>query len=1049
MKIHPSSATTSYMVRWRALGAFAMLSLLSHVPHAREVRQPFPVVDVRLQFQLKSLRRNLDGIVSEVIFSIAKKTPRGSAEKAFDDVICTNLEHVHNVVDSVDILDTHQQSSPLLRDAVRVSHKTVLSNFDGTPTSAHTDISVHCIVSSYFDHTRPGRIQYTSALIYDRLAGRTYVVRMRAAASADTTWADGEQAPLLYGEGLFQDHPTAPSTYHKFRCFIDDGPIIVRMGVALDRAFVQKTAIMMGCIEHEECMKRMSDGTLMYEHMALVKVMEIVTVANVAFRENFNIVLRVKTLVIPDMRVPPSDGAHPMHNLLDAAVGPTTAPVYLNERLNTFAHWVHHHPRYRARYAAWHFFSGYPTHDHVGFSFPDGKLCSSKNPRVGITAYDSMPTALEFSMTFAHEMGHMFGASHTFDVEELDDKARPEGNGHGIMDFTDSFQTNGIFQFSRVHEENMCATVEDALWGGAEHLILSECWEGLPRSFKARQLPLHATLVNAPQNRTDSRTKENMRGTCGKISSMSSCSKDNFHCPRENSPCFDAVGFKPQQARATRSTARSRVRRNAFVRIPRGTFSDSELESYVRPVALPEETFVRRDIMRFAESIVGLSQTIAAQTRNSARNSLAINHYCSQLQHTPLSDKVLEQINDLISFKVRCMVAKLCAGDSSAEYKFPKLARDNACFVLGHLLHWLVKVGVVRTHVLEYATAGVCAGIVPSQSTVRRPRSAPMPPTAPLTPPGEDTENDLLLLTRQLGFQLLELAEHVAPAEAKLPLVLDDNTCCALGQILASVLKILRPAQIPVLCECNALCPGIFAHHNITLPPQSLVGCPFAVDDPIEEHLPGTVPNITLLDIDMFERQSAELAWNLFQLADMKNIVSVPISVHLDDAICSSLRNIMATVLQFQHSSEIPVFCDVIALCPGILNDWSMTLTQDDLDECDGRLTHREPSSMLVTDDGAAFLATPSDNSDIEMETVDLGAAFAELVTHREDSEHVRDFWLCYKLGRILSNGLVPLSSIEKGMPVCDIDAVCPGIFESFEIPVTQAWWTKCIHKHL
>merc|ERR1719410_1106354 len=127
------------------------------------------------------------------------------------------------------------------------------------------------------------------------------------------------------------------------------------------------------------------------------------------------------------------------------------------------------------RMATWHLFTGCGTGGGVvGIGFV-GTVCSeTQNTAVSqLMDQQGRGNVVEKTWdTFAHELGHNFGAGHSFEMGE--------GKTGGIMDYGDG-KLNGVYQFNtRFRKQEVCGRLSSIKQGCGENFISIEGLTGAP-----------------------------------------------------------------------------------------------------------------------------------------------------------------------------------------------------------------------------------------------------------------------------------------------------------------------------------------------------------------------------------------------------------------------------------------------------------------------------------------------------------------------------------------------------------------------------------------
>eukprot|EP00968_Pinguiococcus_pyrenoidosus_P027457 scaffold7381_cov310-Pinguiococcus_pyrenoidosus.AAC.3 len=114
----------------------------------------------------------------------------------------------------------------------------------------------------------------------------------------------------------------------------------------------------------------------------------------------------------------------------------------IRTRMNQFANWNNRSPQ-----GVWHLFTNcYENSGALGVAFKNG-LCNRQGFNVGVNQFTSSLSWL----IFAHELGHSFGAKHSFE--------NGAGRTGGIMDYGDGTY-QGVYQFNPLRKSEICAELQ-------------------------------------------------------------------------------------------------------------------------------------------------------------------------------------------------------------------------------------------------------------------------------------------------------------------------------------------------------------------------------------------------------------------------------------------------------------------------------------------------------------------------------------------------------------------------------------------------------------
>jgi hypothetical protein len=170
------------------------------------------------------------------------------------------------------------------------------------------------------------------------------------------------------------------------------------------------------------------------QQRAIDAISEIVSKTNLVYGSQLNLVFKITKVFIAGV-----DGSASWDNYGQC----NPHRMSINSQLSSFTSWAR--SQSGGPYALWHCLDDcFAGSGVVGLAWV-GTLCNSRSP-TGVSWYSR-----RHWLTFAHEVGHNFGASHSFE----------EGQGRtgGIMDYGSGL-LNGEYQFNTKYRKNeMCRTV--------------------------------------------------------------------------------------------------------------------------------------------------------------------------------------------------------------------------------------------------------------------------------------------------------------------------------------------------------------------------------------------------------------------------------------------------------------------------------------------------------------------------------------------------------------------------------------------------------------
>jgi len=170
------------------------------------------------------------------------------------------------------------------------------------------------------------------------------------------------------------------------------------------------------------------------------QIAEMISKTNLVYGGQLNMLLKVDKLFIA-----PVDGGNPSWDNYNSCNPHRTN---INNQLKQFQSWA---PKTAAKGGLWHLLDDcFAGGGVVGLAYV-GTLCNTRRgSHTGISWWSG-----RHWLTFAHEIGHNFGASHSFE----------EGKGRtgGIMDYGNG-KLNGKYQFNTRYRKNqMCRTVNNVV----------------------------------------------------------------------------------------------------------------------------------------------------------------------------------------------------------------------------------------------------------------------------------------------------------------------------------------------------------------------------------------------------------------------------------------------------------------------------------------------------------------------------------------------------------------------------------------------------------
>eukprot|EP00397_Hematodinium_sp_SG-2012_P015446 GEMP01015729.1.p1 GENE.GEMP01015729.1~~GEMP01015729.1.p1 ORF type:complete len:522 (+),score=59.31 GEMP01015729.1:613-2178(+) len=188
-------------------------------------------------------------------------------------------------------------------------------------------------------------------------------------------------------------------------------------------------------------------------------------------------------------------------------------------RLNAFRSWVY--KNFGNKYALWHLLtvcrSEAKFHDNTwgptgGLAARVGGFCTSMG-----AAYTVYSRSEYFTrVTFAHEVGHNMGASHTFERLRL-----TKGTKKGLMDYGDSTY-EGVVQFHPRHAQYMCPAIERSM--NAQNCWKEEHGSGSTPGKKTTGRPSGKTLTTTKTPSSKGNLKDTSKN-CKRYANEVSCAK--------------------------------------------------------------------------------------------------------------------------------------------------------------------------------------------------------------------------------------------------------------------------------------------------------------------------------------------------------------------------------------------------------------------------------------------------------------------------------------------------------------------------------------------
>ena len=216
----------------------------------------------------------------------------------------------------------------------------------------------------------------------------------------------------------------------------DDRPNTLKISVAADPGFQRIAA-----------RSAPSTAPTTVRRAAIIReIQAVVAVSRVIYLAQLNVEIQLQDVVLASSASQPPVNADP-------AVPGTCDPSILNT-LHTFAEWVVDANQPRA--GAWHLLTGcYRVPGVVGMAYL-GTLCDA-DFAASVSSSFATDDASYMWLTFAHEMGHVFGATHSFEFGV--------GRTGGIMDYGNG-KVGSTVEFHPLKRPELCATLSRVVAGG-------------------------------------------------------------------------------------------------------------------------------------------------------------------------------------------------------------------------------------------------------------------------------------------------------------------------------------------------------------------------------------------------------------------------------------------------------------------------------------------------------------------------------------------------------------------------------------------------------